>query len=71
MPSPSAALAMAALPEVGQLVRVRDRHWVVTNLLRSSLASDPVVGALWGLAAAGMGLALAVDADSARGTQIP
>ncbi len=27
-----------AAPEVGQLVRVRDRHWVVTNVVASSLA---------------------------------
>ena len=26
-----------AAPEVGQLVRVRDRHWVVTNVVASSL----------------------------------
>ena len=29
---------VAAAPEVGQLVRVRDRHWVVTNVVASSLA---------------------------------
>ena len=28
-----------AAPEVGQLVRVRDRHWVVTNVVASSLAA--------------------------------
>ena len=28
------------LPETGQLVRVRDRHWVVTNVLRSSLLRE-------------------------------
>jgi hypothetical protein len=29
------------LAEVGQLVRVRDRHWVVTNLIPSSLSANP------------------------------
>jgi ERCC4-related helicase len=29
--------AIVAAPEVGQLVRVRDRHWVVTNVVASSL----------------------------------
>lgn len=29
-----------ALPEVGQLVRVRDRHWVVTNVVGSALPPD-------------------------------
>jgi len=28
-----------ATPEVGQLVRVRDRHWVVTNVVASSLTA--------------------------------
>ena len=32
------APAAVAAPEVGQLVRVRDRHWVVTNVVASSLA---------------------------------
>lgn len=31
------ASATLAAPEVGQLVRVRDRHWVVTNVVASSL----------------------------------
>lgn len=34
MPTVSSVLAA---PEVGQLVRVRDRHWVVTNVVASSL----------------------------------
>ncbi len=33
---PTASQTLAA-PEVGQLVRVRDRHWVVTNVVVSSL----------------------------------
>jgi superfamily II DNA or RNA helicase len=37
MATESAALAA---PEVGQLVRVRDRHWVVTNVVPSTLAAD-------------------------------
>lgn len=35
---PTAPPILAA-PEVGQLVRVRDRHWVVTNVVASSLDS--------------------------------
>ena len=31
------AATAASTPEVGQLVRVRDRHWVVTNVVASSL----------------------------------
>jgi len=30
----------AVSPEVGQLVRVRDRHWVVTNVVPSTLPAD-------------------------------
>jgi superfamily II DNA or RNA helicase len=39
---PTASPALAA-PEVGQLVRVRDRHWVVTNVVASSLEA-PAAG---------------------------
>lgn len=32
------------VPEIGQLVRVRDRHWVVTELTASSLPADVMSG---------------------------
>ena len=35
----------SATPEVGQLVRVRDRHWVVGDIRASSLGADGVPGA--------------------------
>jgi superfamily II DNA or RNA helicase len=37
--TPATGLALA-IPEVGQLVRVRDRHWVVTNLVPSTLPEN-------------------------------
>ncbi len=35
----------AAIPEVGQLVRVRDRHWVVTNIQASNQPLDALAEA--------------------------
>lgn len=39
MPTTSTTLAA---PDVGQLVRVRDRHWVVTNVVASSLETTGI-----------------------------
>ncbi len=38
------ALPIAALPEVGQLARVRDRHWIVVSVVASSLPPSPESG---------------------------
>lgn len=34
------ARPLVAAPEVGQLVRVRDRHWVVSDVQASTLGGD-------------------------------
>jgi superfamily II DNA or RNA helicase len=44
MPDVARGTSAKALPEVGHLVRVRDRHWVVTDLAASSLPPDVVGG---------------------------
>jgi superfamily II DNA or RNA helicase len=44
MPDVAPRTSAKALPEVGHLVRVRDRHWVVTDLAASSLPPDVVGG---------------------------
>lgn len=43
MPEPAPQIAATvAPPELNQLVRVRGRHWVVSDIRRSSLESDPL-----------------------------
>ncbi len=44
-PTPVSSGAVAAVPEVGQLVRVRDRHWHTTGVLAGSLNGAELRGA--------------------------